>query len=659
MNTRFSYNLLQFVTKKRPAGFALPLVIMTGTVLLVVGATMLVKGTNDQNQVISQKAKAVANSAAEAGMTRVKSTLAMNPAFAKYQMDEWANIITTYDADNSANIPALTEITSLLKQQSCDYATKTDAQVRTAVIASMRTMTGGALQPLPDPGSNPAMAPSYRVRAYNYYPDGTAKVHLLGQAGSAGNAKSNLVATIPVTSSQLTTPTTQFPGLWVKEYLRAGQNDNNPGTLNAHVAYDCAINAGTLTPTAITSGQANGYTKYVSSGTAGGGTAIRVAVAPGNPAPEKTQIPMPNPPTLASAPVTPIALNAISSNLTLPRPGDTSNYHAASGTYYYSATSISGNTTDLIFTPGQKVVLFLSGNVGIGGSAQITHNCDGVNNCDATNVQILGSTANVNGTFATSGNSAVCSVFLWAPTYTVAMNGGGHAGDCPSDANQNGIYWVKAWTGGGQGSHQALQQSGSNWDKIKSVVKFPVQDRIGQVTQWTSVDDAHTVTPPTSAQIAAITASRTGVSMTTDTTGTCTVPTLTTIALPDANSLSSVTSAIVSAGLSSGVATLNSASTTTGVLTQDPAAGTRLPCGSLVSFTYKLPVATACTVPNIVGSNTNSTDRIAAVAASVTNAGLVPVATSASGSPAKVLSQNPAAKTVVTCGTDVAYSYNR
>jgi hypothetical protein len=99
MNTRFSYNLLQVFSKKRPAGFALPMVVMMGTVVLVVGAAMMVKGMNDQNQVTSQKAKMVANNAAETGMARLQQTLAANPDLATVSMEKWQEVLAAYDSN--------------------------------------------------------------------------------------------------------------------------------------------------------------------------------------------------------------------------------------------------------------------------------------------------------------------------------------------------------------------------------------------------------------------------------------------------------------------------------------------------------------------------------------------------------------------------------
>jgi hypothetical protein len=633
-------------------GFALPIALMVGLVILVVGATMIIRAQSDQSNVISQKAKTVANAAAETGMTRLQNTILQYPAIAQYSMEEWQNVVTAYTANANTTDATLTGLVATVRTQSCDAKSKTDAQVKSDLVLAMSTMAASTDQTLPNPdSSNSNFAPYYKLVKYYYYPDGTAKFHLLGKAGSNGNARSNLVATVPVAGDKITNPTVAaFPGLWVKQYLRAGQNDNNPGTLEAHVAYDCGINAGTFT-TSAGNGSASGYTKYVSSGTSGGGTAIRVALPTGDPAPEVTLMPMPDPPSSASG-VTPASLGSITGSLTLPRSGtdttSSSNYKSSNQTYYYTASSISGNGVNLQFTAGQKVVIFLTGNISIGGSSQITHNCGNVSGCDATDVHILGSTSSANGLFSTGGNSAVCSIFFWAPTYTVDMNGGGNAGDCPSGANQNGIYWVKAWQGGGQGSHEALVESGSGWDKVKSVVTLPVKNKLGSTTQWGMVDDTYAVTPPTAAQLVAIAAIRAGTTTTTSQNSTtCTVPSLTNITLTDAASLNLVTSAIANAGLTAGTATV-STSGSDGVQSQTLTAGSSVTCGTTtLGYTYKLPTNPTCLVPNIVGTKGNK------IPATWNTKGGNVTTTVANNGSVSAASQSPAALSNVACTTTV------
>lgn len=536
MNTRFSYNLLQAFTKKcnGNSGFSLVLVTIAGMIALVAGAAMIIKGTNDQNQVISQKAKMVANSAAEAGMARLQQTLLANPDLATVPLSKWQEVLAAYDSNPDSviliqdmggisgnNVNSINELVSDVKQNSCTYAALNDANAKTQLMSAIRSMvqTSSTAETLPNPSGNAGMQAKFRLRNYVYYPNGTAKVQVEGIAGSdTTGAKTQLVGTFPVATGMETIPTDIFPGLWVKERLQIGQNDNVPGRLEANVAYDCGIQAGALS-TSAGNGQTAGYTQYLSAATVGTRKAISVALPAGSPPPKETNIPMPDPPTSAPTGVTPVDLGNISSRTTLPRSTDTTssaNYHAATQTYYYSAGDITlGSTNSLVFTPGKKVVLLLRGNISMSGSGAIAHNmsnCPSGSSCDATDMRILGigSSTNTTRTFSTTGNASVCSIFFWAPTYSVDMSGGGNAGDCPTNANQNGIYWVKAWIGGGQGNHTALVQNSSNWSKIFGLpYDILLKNQLGSVSGWAMMDEDGAVAAMPSATSSSSTSSTT------------------------------------------------------------------------------------------------------------------------------------------------------
>lgn len=490
MKTRFLLNLLTTSSKKSGAGFAMPMVIMVGLVITVAAVAIVMKGMNDQNQATSQAAKATADQAAETGLTQVQVFLLKNPVLAKKHFSQWGSTSTGSFVPDDA---FLTEAANQLQGTSCDYRSMTIDEVKTALANEMTAFydqTMSSSKALPNPSGNAAKAPKFQMVDYRF--DGQkGVVHVRGLAGdsnSSSQAKTNLVASFPITTGDVPFSGVT-PGLWVKSGITAGQNSNNPGTLDAQVLYECSKPTFTTQPG---NGQSSGYTEYISA------SGDRLALPTAMVAPGVSPVPMPDPPTSAPYGVTPASLPTVTGTVTLPRTGTDStssaNYNAANQTYYYtiastSGKSISGNGVDFKFTPGRKVVVFLTGNVDIGGSSQITHNCSGVSGCDPTDVQIIGPKTNASGTLSTGGNSAVCSIFFWAPTYTVDMSGGGNAGDCPSNANQNGIYWVKAWTGGGQGSHSALNQSGSTWNKVKTVVNFKVKNKIGANSDWKTIDE--------------------------------------------------------------------------------------------------------------------------------------------------------------------------
>jgi len=498
MNTHFKIALLKHLSSKPQAGFTLVLVLFAGLVVAVVGATMVVQGMGDQNKVVSQKAKASANASAEAGISRAQQFLSKYPHLATQNISQWQSYVAAYNTPATTDDIPLNQLVVEVKKDSCESAKQTDAAVKTALMNEMQPLLASV-----DPTAAVGLPPSSsnwtnKFRFKNYGWDNASKTAtarfqgvVLASNGGQAVAKSDLEIKFPVEPDSVVIPSSMFPGLWVKEYVQAGTNNSNPGKLDAEVVYDCTVDPGTLSTTAGNGANA-GYTEYRSANNAANGDkALRLSLPTGSLAPQITQIPMPEPPTTAPTGVTAVALGNIDDDLTLPQAGDTTasaNYDSATQTYYYRANSIDvGSNESLIFTPGQKVVLLVNGNISVGGTGAIAHNCVGTSNCDATDVQIIGTGSN--GTFATAGNAAVCSIFFWAPNYTVTMNGGGHAGDCPSGANQNGIYWVKAWTGGGQGSHQALNQSGSNWNKMTTVKAVPLKNKMSNPNSWTAQAD--------------------------------------------------------------------------------------------------------------------------------------------------------------------------
>jgi hypothetical protein len=190
------------------------------------------------------------------------------------------------------------------------------------------------------------------------------------------------------------------------------------------------------------------------------------------------------------------------------------------------------------------------------------------------------------------------------------MSGGGNAGDCPamngSDyANQNGIYWVRAWIGGGQGSHQALNQTGSNWNILQSAVTIPVKNQLGSTTEFAMVDKTSADSLSSSVTPATVDTTSTTPA---NTTGQCTVPNLTGRTVADVNSFAGVTADIVGVGLKAGTVTRTESSTspisTTQITSQSPTAGTSVDCNTMVSYEYSLANGL---IPNtIIGSNSNS-----------------------------------------------------
>ena len=71
MNTKFKLSWLRYLSTRANRGFALPIVMMCGLVIAVVGATVVMMGMEDNNKVVSQKASASSMAATETGLARV------------------------------------------------------------------------------------------------------------------------------------------------------------------------------------------------------------------------------------------------------------------------------------------------------------------------------------------------------------------------------------------------------------------------------------------------------------------------------------------------------------------------------------------------------------------------------------------------------------
>jgi hypothetical protein len=75
MNTRLKLFLINYLNQRRvsrDSGFALPLAVMIGLCIIVVGLSVVMQAQGNQSKVISQKAKASSMAATETGLQRLR-----------------------------------------------------------------------------------------------------------------------------------------------------------------------------------------------------------------------------------------------------------------------------------------------------------------------------------------------------------------------------------------------------------------------------------------------------------------------------------------------------------------------------------------------------------------------------------------------------------
>jgi hypothetical protein len=589
MNTRFKFFLINYLSQRRVArdsGFALPMAIMVGASIIIVGLAVVIQAQSNQSKVVSQKAKASSMAAAETGLTRVQNMFAGARFAAMYDSAEWATAIasngTPITSAGGVNNPlgdALnTQLVTVANSNSSacgtsDSATKTTAMK--AQLAGLKTISGSTFQPIDSKNS-------YKLVSYQY--GGTSgalpgtgvtaigRVVIEGKSTEGGGESvSRIMVDIPISGAATAALPggTLAPGLWIKNQ---GVNDASKpestlnmsaGALNANVVLnDCTNAINDSYVTALNATQvARGYSA------------------------SRSSVGMPATPAIPTG-VTPYALTSASASL--PRSGETA---AADGYYYYQRTGDLNNIT-IDHTGGKKYRIYFTGN--IPKTSSINSNCDSTSGCQPTDLQLFGTGAS--GEICMNGNSdRQVAAFVLAPNYDLGKTGNG---------NFLGSYIVKTWgkignCGSNNGKLAVIQTQA--WGNVPSELRpgsVPLPT-IAAFSGWQQMDITASVPAPP----LPVTVVNGGGGTVSTTNGTmCTVPTLeekSTTGLTAATLQEYVQNAITAAKLTAtATGTANSSGATQTILTQLPAAGSSVNCSTPVTYTYKLPTLTTVDVSN-------------------------------------------------------------
>lgn len=436
---------IALIRRSSEQGFAIPTAVGLGLFMILTAATMIVRSQGDQVTASAQKTTNRSLSAAETGITRYQTLINNNRAIAIYKDCDGtrdsngvcSDTGTTKSWANATKIPGITGIVL-----PCNGSGGASNVIANSTIAWQDVSA-----------SDPSLG-QYRLVSYVYPAPGTTgtpgvvpgigqltvegRVNQVGSGSTAtkglGTATTRLQVNIPVQEGNY--PDVPFPGMWVNTSL-------NTGTTKANVLVRCN----------------NNPTVSIDSG-------YKVS---------KSDSPMPN---LPNKPTTKIyTINPTGKSLP-ENPSDLNNFNSNTGEYQYSVSQINDTFT---IKPGYKVAIYLDGNIELqGGQAAIIHQCGSTPNCKPTDARIYGLKAD--GTFSLGGNPATCDILFFAPTYAVTLNGGGGAQGCGGGANNNGIFWVKSWNGGGNGSHVSLHQTSATWKDVSFLI--PVPPQIAPITSW-------------------------------------------------------------------------------------------------------------------------------------------------------------------------------
>jgi hypothetical protein len=422
MASKFLYSSTPAL-RRNDSGFALPIAIGVGLFLIIVAASIILRSQQQQVTAIAQKQTASSLSAAEVGVSRIQNLLANYRAASLYSA--CANLsgdtcdagsISSLTWKNASDIPGLPE--------TCP---KDGSTSPVDLVSDAATKDWQRIDP------RDATKGEYRLLDYRYVftkrgePDGVGTLKVQGRAGTASGSSSavtQLTVTIPV---QKISP--YVPGLWVNTSV-------NTGMIGAHVLGPCT---GTINATSE-----SGF-----------------VVA-------RSGLPMPDAP---GRPTNDSEVNKLGSSIpadaVLPQRGDTK---LKTGIYQYVVKEINNSFT---ITPGEKVEIWVEGDIKLQGGQKIQHQCGSVSGCSPFDAKIYGLSSS--GTIELKGDAAVCDVFFHAPTYKVELKDSVKAANCGKDTegrdiNNNGIYWVDSWNGGGRDGQVALDQTTAVWSSQPTAV---------------------------------------------------------------------------------------------------------------------------------------------------------------------------------------------
>lgn len=441
--------------RKSQAGFALPVAIGMGLIILLVGLTMLLRSQDSQVSAIAQKDTAKSLNAAETGVNEIRNLINDYRELAEFpacdgvwdsnnlcpdgsSIKSWknpGNIANTFlgcVADNNSRITNLAKRTVWHAVDSTD-----DSQGE------------------------------YRLIDYDVASDtGTLTVQGRVNAGQPSESVSQVAVQFRVFPSP-----SNLPGLWVRDSATTDEIDadilgkcNNP-----------------TPPKRITAQPINNHQARQLDLAAAG---ITMPAAPGKPDPS---IDITNITTLP---------DGFSGELPRKSGGIPTDTPDSDGVYRYSISNIENALTINNSNPAEPLVrveLWVDGDINLQGQ-KINHDCGTRTNCGALTVRIFGPESS--GNIILDQGTVVCNVFIHAPAYQVTNkdSGSSSSDDCGANKKNTGVFWVDTWMNSGSIRTPVLNPPIAIWADIPSTFSpwsLPNQDpnqpyppQIGPIQSW-------------------------------------------------------------------------------------------------------------------------------------------------------------------------------
>jgi Tfp pilus assembly protein PilX len=422
--------------KINQAGFALPVAIGMGLVMIIVAASMIGRAQSDRIITNSQRETSRALSASEAGIIRVQSFLDRHKFLAVHNLSKWSNVLNklspTVASCRLINLVSTKQQTGLFKNNNwIDLDSKDRNKGR------------------------------YKIVDYQYR-DGVGKLTVAGEIDAynttQNSAKSTLTVDIPISNESAKIAP---PALWANTFnLNANQK------ITGQIQATACPQLPTIDPDGIV-----------------GVDVSNITLISGVPSGQIIADPFTPIPATKDAPPTAIPLSAITTSIQLPRLRsiDTPD---ANGEYHYlvdiddatSGHSIKLKDLDLIkidVTATQKVNLYLKGNIDLAGSQTLNVNPT------HPNLRIYGSSQTLK--FSIKDNASI-TAFIHAPFADAKSTSSSTANP---NKNITGGLWVNSWDSATSSTEIPIVQSG-DWSDF-GIAKIEQPAQLSPVSSWQRV----------------------------------------------------------------------------------------------------------------------------------------------------------------------------
>ena len=419
------------------AGFAMPLAVGMGLVMIIVVASTIGRSQSDRATTNSQRETNRSLSVAEAGVTRFQSFLDRHQFLATKNLPDWSNTLDFLPSDRAG----------------CRLINLTSARDRAGLFTNHSWI---------DLDATDRRKGRYRIVNYQYQ-NGVGKLTVAGEidnyTSTQTKSKNTLTVTIPIGSEAANIAP---PALWANTF-NLNPNQKITGQIRA-VACPQLPNI-----------DLDGIT---------GVDASNIAPISGVPSGEIVADPFTPMPPPRTAPINAIYLPAITSSIILPRPSSI-DMPDANNEYHYlvdldnptSNHSIKLQDIDRIelnITPGQKVNLYLKGNIDLAGAKTINVNTT------HPNLRIYGS---LQTTKLIIKDTASITAFIHAPFANARS-----ISSMPPNPSRNitGAVWVNSWDSTTSLNELPIIQSG-NWANF-GIFKPEQPSQINPTSYWQRIE---------------------------------------------------------------------------------------------------------------------------------------------------------------------------